>query len=113
MTSADAPNAWKPEVPFDASDMGTCRGCDASIGWVQRPTSDGETTKPHPVEVRGYAGIEIAKMEPGAKTGYTSDGRYARVVRPPDGYPAGMTTAVFESHFAHCPKAARFDSRRT
>lgn len=97
---------WSADVPFPNEKTGTCRGCGAKIGWVRRGTPDGE--KPHPVEMKGWAGLERFEQAPGGKVGYTREGDFARVVEPPPGTPARGLTVVFESHFALCSKADRF-----
>lgn len=95
---------WYPSVPFPAENLGTCRGCGSTIGWVRRADND----KPHPVDPKGYAGLEVFMQEPDAKAGYTREGDRVRVVEPGPDVPASQVTVCFESHFATCPKAHRF-----
>ena len=103
-------SAWKADIPFPAEDLGTCRGCDARIGWVRS-----EDDRPHPVEARGWEGVPCAEGWPGSRKGRTLDGDVL-TVREPD--PVGPSlfddrsmknlAVVFESHFKHCPNADRF-----
>jgi len=86
-----------------------CRGCLDPIGWIR--LADGRA---HPVERLGYAGIVSAwgAVPPGHwRQGYDAFGRLLRVRRPLPSDPVGAIVHVFETHFAHCPKAARFGRR--
>lgn len=102
---------WKADIPFPAEDMGSCRGCDAKIGWVR-----GADERPHPVEARGWEGVPCAEGTPGSHKGRTLDGDVLAVREPA---PAAATlfgsetatrdvAVVWESHFVHCPKRDRF-----
>ena len=98
--------SWEATVPFPAEDMGKCRGCKATIGWVKKQLDDG-SVKPHPVEVRGWHGISVPLSRPVGHKGLTLAGEEVRVEEP-----AGLfnqaDTVCFESHFTHCEERARF-----
>ena len=98
---------WSPDVPFPAEDLGTCRGCGATIGWVQRESDDGPP-RPHPVDPRGWHGQPCGEHVPACKKGYTADGFRAAVIEfPPSMFPQ-KGDVVFTSHFSTCPKRERF-----
>lgn len=107
--------SWAADVPFPAEDLGKCRGCGATIGWLARePEERGALRRPHPVEPKGWAGVRVTTATAGpVRAGYTLAGPHARVVEPPAGalVPPELVV-VFESHFAFCPHAKRFDRAR-
>lgn len=106
-------STWKADVPFPAEDLGTCSGCDAPIGWIERQ----DNGRRHPVEARGWAGVPPRPQPAGfsleapsrPKQGYTLDGAMVRCVEPAEG--ERPTVVLFETHFAFCPKRDRFRRR--
>lgn len=106
-----AGDVWGPSVPFPAEDLGECRGCGASIGWIRR-ADDGRA---HPVEALGIDGAPVPAVYTGPRprSGWTLEGAHARVVRPPADLPRAGRVVIFESHFGLCPKASRFGRRST
>lgn len=105
-----ADDAWTPTVDFDGPRLSRC-SCDAMIGWIQRGDGSGRS---HPVQLRGFDGVPIAKGDsaPGPyRSGWTDDGRLVRIRRD-DAAPRAARVVVFESHFGHCPDAARYGGSR-
>lgn len=104
---------WTADVPFPAEDLGKCRGCGATIGWVRREDPTTGEKRAHPVDPKGWHGAPCGEATPGAKKGYTTDGDRAAVIPFPEGQlfpPTG--TVVFTSHFVTCPDAERFRQRK-
>lgn len=100
---------WSNDVPFTGPTT-SCRGCGARIGWIERSGA-----KPVPVEIMGWRGIPTTERPKGAyKQGFTPAGESIRVVSPAGHLlgTLGETEIVFESHFAFCPRAGSFGTKR-
>lgn len=105
--------AWEATVPFPAEDLGKCRGCGATIGWIQRVDEQTNTTKPHPVDPKGWHGQRCSHGAALSKKGYDRDGYEVSVCPfPEDTLFRDREADCFTSHFSTCPDAERFRQRK-
>lgn len=104
---------WVATVPFPAEDLGKCRGCGATIGWVQKVDEQTNTTRPHPVDPKGWLGKKCAHGAALSKKGLDLDGYQISVCPfPEDTLFRDGEGVCFTSHFATCPEASRFRARK-
>lgn len=101
---------WTASVPFPAEDLGTCRGCGATIGWVRHFDEETGRDRPHPVDPKGWAGIPCGPATANCRRGYTREGDKSAVIEPPADslFATRDLEVVFTSHFSTCPKRDRF-----
>ena len=104
---------WAADVPFPAEDLGKCRGCGATIGWVRKLDEATGERKAHPVEPKGWHGQACGSGCAGAVRGYDRDGDPgacrpfgAAALFPEPG------VVIFESHFKRCPEASKYWARK-
>lgn len=104
---------WVATVPFPEKGRGKCRGCGATVGWVQRIDEKTNLSRPHPVDLMGWHGQSCAHGAALSKKGLDVDGYETSVCPfPEDTLFRDREVVVFTSHFNTCPDAERFRQRK-